>query len=205
MRKKWSPIHSRQAWSKASSMGYAPLMVGSVRLFFSRSWSSISDGLSLTTLSCSAACSRSELGKTTWGWGVDGMNLERSLELSHDGLCIEVRFFFFISVIMLSNSCTFYSSNIKLYGLFAVLHLPWCPYYSTKTWINTCESLKFALDSYIGRSKHQKVVAVKYKIPYQRDFADSHCLFSLKLFFSRRTTLQFFLELDSHFVCSALN
>lgn len=68
-RRRWSPIHCRQGWSKASSTASAWLMAGSGRPFFSRSWSFISDGLSPTTQSCSVACSRSESGRTNWGSG----------------------------------------------------------------------------------------------------------------------------------------
>ena len=63
MRKRWSPTRCRRWWSRASSTASAPLTVASGRLFFSRSWSSISDGLSPTPQSCSAACSRSESGE----------------------------------------------------------------------------------------------------------------------------------------------
>ena len=63
MRKRWSPTHCLQGWSRASYIASAPLAVVRGRLFSSRSWSSTSDGLSPTTLSCSAACSRSELGR----------------------------------------------------------------------------------------------------------------------------------------------
>lgn len=70
MKRRWSPIHCRQGWSRASSTANAPFTVGSGRLFFSRSWSSTSDGLSPTTQNCSAACSRSESGRSQSGSGM---------------------------------------------------------------------------------------------------------------------------------------
>lgn len=77
-RKRWSLTHCLQGWSRASSTANAPLMVGSGRLFCSKRWSSTSDALSPTTLSCSVAWSRSESGNPSvfsearwiWaGWG----------------------------------------------------------------------------------------------------------------------------------------
>lgn len=77
-RKRWSLTHCLQGWSRASSTANAPLMVGSGRLFCSKRWSSTSDALSPTTLSCSVAWSRSEsgnpsvFGEARWIWAGRG-------------------------------------------------------------------------------------------------------------------------------------
>lgn len=69
-RRQWSPTPCLQESSRASFTASALLVEERGKLSSSRNWSSTSDGLSPTTLSCSVACSKSESGRTmsASGW-----------------------------------------------------------------------------------------------------------------------------------------